>query len=46
MLCMEASGGDLSQMLCMEASGGDLILPDSVNEFHISDDFTQAAVAL
>ena len=34
------------QMLCMEASGGDLILPDSVNEFHISDDFTQAAVAL
>ena len=27
-------------MLCMEASGGDLILPDSVNEFHISDDFT------
>ena len=41
-------------MLCMEASGGDLIivkccvwrLPDSVNEFHISDDFTQAAVAL
>ena len=34
------------QMLCMEASGGDLILPDSVNEFHMSDDFTQAAVAL
>ena len=33
-------------MLCMEASGGYLILPDSVNEFHISDDFTQAAVAL
>ena len=33
-------------MLCMEALGGDLILPDSVNEFHMSDDFTQAAVAL
>ena len=34
------------QMLCMEASGGDLIPPDSVDEFHIFNDFTQAAVAL
>ena len=41
-----ANGTSYCQMLCMEASGGDLILPDSVNEFHISDDFTQAAVAL
>ena len=34
------------QMLCMETSGGDLILPDSVDEFHIFNDLTQAAIAL
>ena len=28
------------------ASGGDLILPDSVDEFHIFNDLSQAAVAL
>ena len=27
------------------ASGGDLILPDSVDEFHIFNDLSQAAVA-
>ena len=43
---IEEAGPSYCQMLCMEASGGDLILPDSVNEFHMSDDFTQAAVAL
>jgi hypothetical protein len=30
----------------MEPSGGDLILPDSVDEFHIFDDLSQLAVAL
>ena len=34
------------QKLWMEPSGGDLILPDSVNEFHIFDDLSQPAVAL
>ena len=34
------------QKLWMEASGGDLILPNSVDEFHIFNDLTQPAVAL
>jgi hypothetical protein len=34
------------QKLGMSASGGDLIFPDSVDEFNVFDDFSQASVTL
>jgi len=34
------------QKLCMEPSGGDLILPDSVDKFHVFNDLSQPAVTL
>ena len=38
--------GELLSKVVDGASGGDLILPDSVDEFHIFNDLSQAAVAL
>ena len=38
--------GGYCQKLCMEPSGGDLILPDSVDKFHVFNDLSQPAVAL
>ena len=39
-------GSELLSKVVDGASGGDLILPDSVDEFHIFNDLSQAAVAL
>ena len=36
----------LSKVVYGPSSGGDLILPDSVDEFHVFNDFTQAPIAL
>ena len=42
----KAQGKELLSKVVDGASGGDLILPDSVDEFHIFNDLSQAAVAL
>ena len=48
--CDDLGYGDIRAELLSKvvdgASGGDLILPDSVDEFHIFNDLSQAAVAL
>ena len=45
LLHLPASPRELLSKVVDGASGGDLILPDSVDEFHIFNDLSQAAVA-